>query len=308
MNWVEGIDVSRWQTPGPPPAGTRFGIIKASQGGSRDSKLATHHAAFTRAGLDRGAYCYYDFDSSPERNAETFLAATAGLPWDLPHALDAEDTPDVLTGGPSKRLPTLGQQAVAAELLRFLDLVEAGTGRTPIVYTGSFWWRANVGFDERFARYPLWLARYPNRNATTPPSGFGSTKPPAPWAEITIWQYTDSGGRLDRNVVPAHLYASLLTGSKPAKPPTTTTPGDLTMADAQDILDHLAKQDSRLERIEKGILIDEQTDQRADRDERDRDGSTRGYLFALAEALGHPVDQLRARAMELDKADGFKQA
>lgn len=243
MTWVHGVDVSHWQAPGLAlPAGIQFAWIKASQGGGRDRNLRAHHADLTRRGLKVGAYCYYEFGTTPERNAETFIQATADLHWDLPHALDAEDD----TGA--------GKAANAAALLRFLDLVERATGRVPVVYTGRFWWQDKVGGDQRFARYPLWLAGYPGPNDGTPPRD-GRTYPvPAPWTGHAVWQYSSTSGRLDRNVATPAAYAALLGDTRPTPLATPTEPQELTVSQIDDIMEELAASKARDGRLGAGII------------------------------------------------------
>lgn len=56
------------------------------------------------------------------------------------------------------------------------------------------------------------------------------------------------------------------------------------------------------------VLVDIKEQRENAQQESDRDGSTRAYLFALAEALGHPREALAQRAREIDKADQAYQA
>lgn len=195
MTWVQGIDVSHWQAK-TRPTWARFAWIKASQGRTmRDRAMATHHTHL--AGLARGPYHYYDWSGTPAQNADNFLAATAGRTWELPHVLDAEHG-------------TAGSKARTAEaLLDFLRRIEAGTGRTPIVYTYASWWNATVEPRPEFARYPLWIARYPTAYKDgNPPPISASTGAAAPWPSWHVWQYS-TAGNLDRNVCTATALAAL---------------------------------------------------------------------------------------------------
>lgn len=224
MTWVPGVDVSHYQQPGAVPPGTRFAFVKASQGASiTDKEVAQHHGALSRMGVKVGPYHYYDFAASPEANASRFIAATAGMKWDLPHALDVEDK-------------TTGNKAVTAEmLLRCLSIIQRDTGRVPVLYTYASWFTANVYPDPRFARYPLWVARYPSKYASgSMPPDTATTTPPAPWAHWTVWQYSDTNGRLDRNITTEANLTALTTGH-PAPHPT----GDLTVAQIDEINDRI---------------------------------------------------------------------
>lgn len=213
MTWVKGIDVSHYQDPKATAElavrdGIRFAWVKVSQGRKyRDTKRYDHYHALHDAGVKVGPYHYYDFGRTPTENAANMLAASAGVTWDLPHVIDCE-----ASGYGTKR-------QTADAILAFLDIVERETGRVPVVYTYASWWTAAVQPDLRFRRYPLWVARYPNRylDAQAPDDG-ATTNVPAPWATWTVWQFTDSRGRLDRNVCSPQAFASLTGDVKPERP------------------------------------------------------------------------------------------
>lgn len=215
MAYVTGFDVSHWQQPSAKlaservAAGDRYVYVKSSQGAAgRDQAMTRHHRFFGDAGLARGPYHFFDFRQSPEANAANFLAATDGMEWELPHALDAEKG-------------TYGDKATNARaLLTFLALVQRTTNRVPVVYTGGPWWTATVAPEPEFARYPLWLARYPSafRDGHTPPPG-ASVPAPAPWGTWSIWQYSDSLGVLDRNVCTPAVFDALTGHTAPSPTP-----------------------------------------------------------------------------------------
>ena len=69
------------------------------------------------------------------------------------------------------------------DLLTFLELVEVATGITPMVYTSYYFARDAIKTDERFKKYPLWLAWYTN--------DFTKVKIPKPWDKIKMWQLTE---------------------------------------------------------------------------------------------------------------------
>jgi lysozyme len=213
--WVTGFDVSHYQPATTSTvraeAGDRFVIIKATDGRNTDKVMHAHHAAAGAAGLARGAYHFYRSGQDPIEQARHFLAATADRHWELPHALDYEDQSGA---------------ALPAALLAFLDAVEQGTGRTPILYTGPAWWRNTIGSDSRFTKYPLWLARYLNKYADGQhlPTGF-EVPAPSPWPAWSIWQYSDTAGRLDRDVMTEPEF-HVLTDTHPTPP----TEDDMTPA------------------------------------------------------------------------------
>ncbi len=191
---VQGIDVSKYQHDdgraidwgAVKSSGRTFAFLKATGGSNRvDPWFAREWASAGRAGIVRGAYHYADPSSDPEAQA-ALVVQTVGSTREagnLGIALDLESD-----GG-------LGPVALAAWAHRFLDAVEARTGRTPILYTYVYFWQHAMANNTSFGAYPLWLARY----ADQPPA------PLAGWSQWTFWQYSSSGsvpgivGTVDRN-------------------------------------------------------------------------------------------------------------
>lgn len=130
--YLEGVDVSHHQGAIDWAAlagdGVRFAYIKASEGGDHvDPRFAENWRAAGAAGLYRGAYHYFTRCRSGAAQAAHFLATVPPSREALPPALDLEHK------GPCQAGPTLPD--VAAEAQVFLDLVEAGYGKRPILYT-----------------------------------------------------------------------------------------------------------------------------------------------------------------------------
>lgn len=201
MAWVTGFDVSHWQPPSMQlarqrvAAGDRFAIVKSTDGTATDKASAAHLDNFAAVGLACGAYIFYRSGKDPAAQARHLLDATAGrkLPFGL--WLDYED-------GSGADNPD--------DLLTFLTIVDEGFDGTVGIYTGPSWWTATIGDRRDFARFPLWLARYPKayRDGTVPPEGT-STKTPLPWATWSVWQYSDSAGHLDRNVCTTTVFDAI---------------------------------------------------------------------------------------------------
>lgn len=95
-----------------------------------------------------------------------------------------------------KGASSVGNAVWQSHVKTFIDLVAAGTGRTPIIYTnqsywsyvctksGLFWYAPTWTKD-----YPLWVAQYPYEPDT-------ATKPaalPLGWDNWIMWQYSDKG-------------------------------------------------------------------------------------------------------------------
>jgi GH25 family lysozyme M1 (1,4-beta-N-acetylmuramidase) len=189
---LTGVDVASWQHPNGAAidwrqvraAGHSFAFVKASEGTTyRNPYFVGDFAGAGNAGLFRGAYHYarpaYPL-STAVAQARYFVSTTGSLggALDLPGVLDLEES-----GGLSK--------ADLAQWARiWLGEVERLTGRPPIVYTGYYFWRDQVGNPTDIGlRNRLWLASYPaDPNSTT-------FRPlvPAGWATWTFWQYTSTG-------------------------------------------------------------------------------------------------------------------
>jgi uncharacterized protein with LGFP repeats len=58
------------------------------------------------------------------------------------------------------------------------------TGRKPMIYTTTDWWRQCTGNTSAFADHPLHIAAYGQTSAGTLPNG---------WGAYTVWQYSSTG-------------------------------------------------------------------------------------------------------------------
>ncbi len=186
---VPGIDVSAWQGninwPQVRLTGKDFVFIKATEGDSYISPpFASDWDEARDAGILRGAYHFFRPSADPVAQAELFLNTMGALGLeDMPAVLDWE-----VTDGVSPSL-----QIQRAKI--WLDIVEAATGKIPIIYTGPSFWN-QLGNPEEFVRYSLFIANYEVMCPWIP----------APWSEWTFWQQGDNGavggisGNTDINV------------------------------------------------------------------------------------------------------------
>lgn len=160
----------------------RFAIVKTSEGATfKDARFQQHRVDARAAGLLVGCYHF----ARPSRNsadaeAANFLAAyRSGSERPV---LDFEDNyaPSGARYGPWVR--------------DWMTRVEAATGKIPLLYSYTSYWRAHGSTDQWFARFPLWLADYD-----------GGYTVPTPWSALSIHQFTSSGsvpgisGRVDVN-------------------------------------------------------------------------------------------------------------
>lgn len=128
---VHGIDVSHHQGvidwSAVAADGVEFAYIKATEGADwHDPRFATNWRGATDAGIRRGAYHFFTFCTPGAPQAEHFLSALETAHGELPPAADVEFT------GNCTRWDSL--ETIRAELAIFLERIEAGTGRRPILY------------------------------------------------------------------------------------------------------------------------------------------------------------------------------
>jgi lysozyme len=190
---VHGTDTSRWQPEiawgKVQKSGISFAFIKATEGGDvLDKSFRENFAKAKAAGVPRGAYHFYYFCTAPEVQAKWYLRHIPKDAGAMPPVLDAE------WNHVSKTCPGKPSAAkVRKDLAVWLNIVEKGTGKRPIIYTTPDFYDDNdMG---RFEGYDFWL-----RSTAAHPS---ERYPHERW---TFWQYTGTGkipgisGRADINV------------------------------------------------------------------------------------------------------------
>ncbi|MGG0793642.1 GH25 family lysozyme [Brevibacillus laterosporus] len=124
----------------------KYAFIKATEGTSLvDKKLKENAQGANRAGIKVGYYHFAHPDLSAQVQAEHFVQTVKGLPCDMPLVLDIE-TDKGLT--PAQ---------ITAFCLTFLTHVKGHTGKTPMIYTGAYFAKRNLG--KALAGFPLWVAK-----------------------------------------------------------------------------------------------------------------------------------------------------
>lgn len=193
---VQGPDVASWQHPGGGGinwfavrgAGYSFAMLKATEGLNYVNPFFIQDSLAMRvAGVARGTYHFARPDASPELQAALYAATVLGQngPLDLPAVLDLEDS-----GG-------LPPDALIDWTHRYLNTVQALTGRQPIIYTYPRFWQTAMADTNQFTAYPLWIADYRGNDQPEVPGG---------WPNWTFWQTTSSGnipgigGAVDLNI------------------------------------------------------------------------------------------------------------
>ena len=154
-------------------AGYAFAFIRISDGtGFHDPQFAANWSGAQAAGVMRGIYQFFRPNQDVDAQADLVINAVGTPePGDLPPVIDVE-----VTG-------SLPPASVAAAVRAWVDRVKAGTGLDPIVYTGKFFWRDQVGGPTTFANNPLWIAQYTSQCPDLTP----------PWNTWAFWQYADNG-------------------------------------------------------------------------------------------------------------------
>ena len=177
---VQGIDAARfqksinWNTAR--RNGVNFAFLKATEGGDLlDTAFKDHWRGAGRAGVVRGAYHFYYFCTPPEVQARWFIKNVPKGNM-LPPVLDMEWNPFSPTYA-TVRPPA---REVRAQMRRWLDIVSAHYGQTPIIYTTPRFYKENqLG---KLRGYEFWL-----RSTAKRPS---ETFPGERW---TFWQYSATG-------------------------------------------------------------------------------------------------------------------
>lgn len=174
---VHGVDVSTYQGTimwsQVKAAGIDFAFARISDGTTHpDAQFASNWMGMRGAGVTRGSYQYFRAGADPAAQANlvvSSLNAAGGLqPRDLPVVMDLETT----DGQPAS--------TIEANMRTWLAIVQAQTGRSPIIYTSSGLYPVMTA---AFASYPLWVA-----NWTT-----GCPTMPIGWSTWKFWQYSDMG-------------------------------------------------------------------------------------------------------------------
>lgn len=152
-----------------------FAYAKAGQGVSfLDPTFLTNYAGIKRAGMQAGAYFYFEPAQDPTLQANHFVnqLVNAGFaPGDLVPMLDVE-----ISG-------TQTSQVIVSNVQTAVAVIRSSLLVTPGIYTYASFWNGQVGGSTAFANDPLWIAN------------FGASCPtlPTAWSNWAIWQYTDLG-------------------------------------------------------------------------------------------------------------------
>ncbi|MDX2935134.1 lysozyme [Streptomyces ipomoeae] len=195
----KGHDVSSHQKnvnwSGAKSKGARFVYVKATESTTyRNPYFGQQYNGARNAGLIRGAYHFALPHKSPGEAQAAYFVRNGGDwradGWTLPPALDIEYNPY----DRKKKCYGLSDSKMVGWIKSFSDEIKRLTGRRPVIYTTTHWWKTCTGNSKAFAGdHALWLARY---------NSAGAGELPAGWTFWTIWQYDNGSGKLpgDQNL------------------------------------------------------------------------------------------------------------
>jgi GH25 family lysozyme M1 (1,4-beta-N-acetylmuramidase) len=181
MAAVPGIDVSSnqgvidWSQVA--ASGQKFAFIRSSMGrGGVDSRFSTNFRQARDNGLLVGVYHLIRPEWRGVEQMDHFLATLGERKPDLPLVLDVElDGSDV--GKPQP------PAAITACVREAISVLEGRGQRSPIIYTGSWFWNEKIIPSAEWGKYDLWIAHY----------GVTAPKMPIGWTDWKFWQYSERG-------------------------------------------------------------------------------------------------------------------
>ncbi len=139
-----------------------FVIVKATEGKSHcDGMYKRNKNGAREQHIIFGAYHFFVPNVPADLQAQNYIRHAQLQKGDLAPVLDVERS------GISK-----------SEMLRWLNIVEKYYGVRPIIYTYEHYYNTVFHGDERFRKYPFWLARYEGAEPTH---------------HHIIWQFSEKG-------------------------------------------------------------------------------------------------------------------
>ncbi|WP_082801975.1 GH25 family lysozyme [Herbidospora cretacea] len=189
---VMGADVSNWtgdvDWTDVKGKGAEFVFVHATEGPNYKSpRFGTQFAGAQTEGLYRGAYHFAQPHESGGREQADFFVRNGGN-WTadgrtLPGVLDVEDNPYNNRNGLNSCYG-LDQAEMVTWIGDWLSRYKAWTKRDAIIYTTTSWWKTCTGDTKKFAKNPLWIARW----------GSDPGELPAAWKNWTFWQKDEKAG------------------------------------------------------------------------------------------------------------------
>ena len=128
---VYGIDVSYYQGninwEAVASDGYSFAITRINHADFMDPQFDANWAGIKQVGLIRGAYQYFEPGDDPVAQANIVVEKVGKLgPGDLPVVIDVETTSGLTD-----------KAAIVDSIAAWMDIVESGTGKKPMIYVGK---------------------------------------------------------------------------------------------------------------------------------------------------------------------------
>ncbi len=164
--------------------GARFAYVKATEATTyKNPYFSSQFNGARKAGMLHGAYHFALPNKSSGKSQAAYFVQHGGKwksdGWTLPPALDIERNPYS-----SHTCYGLSRSRMISWITSFSNEVNRRTGRRPVIYTSTQWWRTCTGNTRVFAaQHPLWVARYAASAGALP----------AGWAYWTFWQHASAG-------------------------------------------------------------------------------------------------------------------
>jgi len=177
-------DISFWQ--GKPDfdvmkSQTDYVILRGGQGKYADTEFENNRKGCERVGLKWGMYWFYDDRYDPAIQAAKLSSL---FPGDAPRPAEIFTDWEVFYNGDFG-----GLKNVVAFMERVQQLMPWAVQG---MYTGFYWFTSHSNPVSHQSQYkylkdkPLWLAWYTNDHT---PTGVEHVRIPAPWTEMTYWQF-----------------------------------------------------------------------------------------------------------------------
>ena len=161
--------------------GARFAYVKATEATSYINPYYPQQYNGSRnVGMFRGAYHFaIPSVSSGAAQANYFVNNGGGWSADgrtLPPLLDIEYNPYSQLGDTCYNMSA---GAMVSWIRDFSNTVKARTGRLPMIYSTTDWWKRCTGNSSAFTDHPLHIANWSQSGPGTLPAG---------WAAWNVWQ------------------------------------------------------------------------------------------------------------------------
>lgn len=207
---IKGFDKSHWDAINwyKISADFKFVFLKASQGLTyHDPAFQADWKAARDIGLVHGGYHFWVAQADAKAQANNYL--DRGIDWSLPGVLPPVVDIENQVGNTNSQSAQMDKYILNNKsecrdnALHLLELIEAGAGRTPVIYCSPNFLSEYLGDSVAFAKYDLWIAGYQD-NVPHLPKGFTN------WL---FWQNSEYG-TAQGNLTGGHLDLDYFNGTQ----------------------------------------------------------------------------------------------